>query len=169
MPPALLLLLFEWFFLKHAYAEIHELVMFAICYLCCMLTKVQRAPMNVCTPAWLLRCFFFLFRNNKQGGGGGHAFPISTVKMRLFEGKPASGLRKEGISLGWGRKIKTQRNLDQVQVERRGFFRVQFLFHFILLTASRLYLINFGNWLEAVKFHELVSGWFKGIERIWWH
>lgn len=66
--------------------------------------------------------FFFLFRNNKQGGGGGHAFPISTVKMRLFEGKPASGLRKEGISLGWGRKIKTQRNLDQVQVERRGFF-----------------------------------------------
>lgn len=122
MPPALLLLLFEWFFLKHAYTEIHELVMFAICYLCCMLTKVQRAPMNVCTPAWLLRCFFFLFRNNKQGGGGGHAFPISTVKMRLFEGKPASGLRKEGISLGWGRKIKTQRNLDQVQVERRGFF-----------------------------------------------
>lgn len=75
--------------------------------------------------------FFFLFRNNKQGGGGGHAFPISTVKMRLFEGKPASGLRKEGISLEWGRKIKTQRNLDQVQVERRGFF-FAFSFYFTL-------------------------------------
>lgn len=99
------------------------LVMFAgaICYLCCMLTKVQRAPINVCIPAWLLRWFFFFFRNNKQGGGG-HAFPISTVKMRLFEGKPDQWTQEGRNFSRVGQKIKTQRNLDQVQVERSGFF-----------------------------------------------